>query len=110
MWGRRSSTRRKRRAIPKSVKDAVRQRDGNACRKCGGTENLQFDHIKPVSRGGKNAARNLQILCGLHNREKGVSRRYKVNPPPKQRKVRATGRARVSSDQHKGWFGNLFGA
>ena len=100
----------KRKAIPKSVKATVRRRDGNACRKCGSKDDLQFDHIKPVFRGGKNTAKNLQLLCGPHNREKGVSRRYKVNPPPKQPKTRATGRARVTSDRRQGWFGNLFGA
>ena len=108
VWGRKPSEPKKRRAIPTSVKTAVRQRDGDSCRKCGSKDNLQFDHVKPVSRGGKNTVKNLQLLCGPHNREKGVSKRYKVNnPPSKQSKARTAGRPKASGGG--GWFGGLFG-
>lgn len=109
VWGRKQPEPRKRKAIPTSVKAAVRQRDGSACRKCGSKDNLQFDHVKPVSRGGKSKVKNVQILCGPHNREKGVSKRYKVTPPPKQPKVTAAGKSKAKSSGAKGWFGGLFG-
>ena len=100
---------KKRKKIPTSVKATVSQRDGNACRKCGSKDNLQFDHVKPVSRGGKNTPKNVQLLCGPHNREKGVNKRYKVNPPPKQPKVRAASKPKAKPSGGKGWFGGLFG-
>ena len=40
------------------------------CVACGAEEDLQFDHVIPVARGGGNAAENLQILCGTCNRQK----------------------------------------
>ena len=106
MWGRKLPGPRKK--IPASVQAAVRARDGNACRKCGSKTDLQFDHRKPVSRGGKNTVGNLQILCGTHNREKGASKRYKVNPPPKKPKVKTTRASKGRSSGAKGLFGSLF--
>src|SRR5437879_6470323 len=48
----------------------VWKRDGGACRHCGATENLQFDHIIPRSRGGSGAASNVELLCGGCNNKK----------------------------------------
>ena len=48
----------------------VMGRDENKCRECGSVENLEIDHIKPLSRGGTNDIDNLQILCRKHNRKK----------------------------------------
>lgn len=42
------------------------------CKKCGGGDSLVFDHIIPYYRGGKNEAKNLQVLCRQCNMEKGV--------------------------------------
>lgn len=63
----------KRESIPKEVKVAVWQRDQGICVQCGSRENLEFDHIVPVARGGSNTERNIQLLCADCNREKGAS-------------------------------------
>lgn len=59
-------------AIPDDLKQLVWVRDGGSCRNCGGTVELQYDHIIPVSMGGATSAENLQILCGPCNRRKGA--------------------------------------
>lgn len=48
----------------------VWKRDGGACRHCGATVNLQFDHIIPRSRGGSGLALNVELLCGVCNNKK----------------------------------------
>lgn len=48
----------------------VWKRDGGACRHCGATTNLQFDHVIPRSRGGSGAATNVELLCGECNNKK----------------------------------------
>ena len=40
------------------------------CVRCGAEEDLQFDHVIPVARGGGNAPENIQVLCGPCNRAK----------------------------------------
>jgi 5-methylcytosine-specific restriction endonuclease McrA len=39
----------------------------------GSQENLEFDHIIPLSQGGANTERNLQLLCEPCNRAKGAA-------------------------------------
>lgn len=51
----------------------VWQRDGGACRNCGSTSNLHFDHVIPRSWGGASAADNVQLLCRNCNLKKGAS-------------------------------------
>lgn len=45
---------------------------GEECLKCGTTQNITIDHIKPVARGGKNRLWNLQPLCQSCNSSKGT--------------------------------------
>lgn len=59
--------------IPDDVKLVVWSRDGGACIKCGTREQLQFDHVIPHSRGGSDAAENIQILCRPCNLAKSAS-------------------------------------
>jgi len=58
------------RHIPDEVKEFVWRRDQGKCVKCGSQENIEFDHIIPLSKGGSNTARNIQLLCERCNREK----------------------------------------
>lgn len=61
------------RYIPSSVKIAVWRRDGGKCVECGSKEKLEYDHIIPVSKGGSNTERNIQLLCEKCNRKKSAS-------------------------------------
>jgi 5-methylcytosine-specific restriction endonuclease McrA len=63
----------RRERIPDDVRSAVWARDEGRCVRCGAAEDLQFDHIIPVSRGGNASIDNIQILCGNCNRQKGNS-------------------------------------
>jgi hypothetical protein len=65
----RSATARK--ALPDDVKLAVWARDKGICIKCGRGRELHFDHIIPLSRGGSDTAKNIQLLCRTCNLEKG---------------------------------------
>jgi len=56
--------------IPEDIRFIVWRRDGGKCVKCGSRRDLEFDHIIPVSKGGSNTERNIQLLCQRCNREK----------------------------------------
>ena len=58
------------RYIPKHVKKIVWLRDEGHCVECGSSCDLQFDHIIPLSKGGANTVKNLQLLCAKCNRKK----------------------------------------
>lgn len=58
--------------IPDDVKHYVWTRDGGTCQGCGSTDEIQYDHIIPVSKGGSSNVENLQILCGPCNRFKAA--------------------------------------
>lgn len=62
---------REREKIPEEVRIAVWRRDQGKCVRCGGRENLEYDHIVPVSKGGSNTVRNVELLCESCNRQKG---------------------------------------
>jgi HNH endonuclease len=57
--------------IPEEVRIAVWRRDQGRCARCGSRENLEYDHIVPVSKGGGNTERNIELLCQDCNRSKG---------------------------------------
>ena len=57
-------------SIPSEVRREVWRRDGGKCVKCGSRERLEYDHIIPVTKGGSNTARNIELLCETCNRAK----------------------------------------
>lgn len=59
--------------IPAEVRRAVWIRDQGKCARCASRERLEFDHIIPVSRGGGNTERNIELLCECCNRAKSDS-------------------------------------
>ncbi len=63
-------TRNNREPIPEAVRVFVWRRDEGKCARCGSQRKLEYDHIIPVSKGGGNTARNIQLLCEECNRKK----------------------------------------
>lgn len=57
--------------IPEAIRSEVWRRDGGRCVQCASKQNLQFDHIIPVSQGGATSVANLQLLCQPCNGAKG---------------------------------------
>ncbi|MBV8860157.1 MAG: HNH endonuclease, partial [Acidobacteria bacterium] len=53
-----------------AVKLLVYTRDEGKCVRCGSMENLHFDHIIPVSKGGGTSESNIQLLCDYCNLQK----------------------------------------
>ncbi len=62
-----------RQRIPEEVRAFAWQRDEGQCVRCGAEEDLQYDHVIPVAKGGGNAPDNVQVLCGDCNRAKSDS-------------------------------------
>jgi 5-methylcytosine-specific restriction endonuclease McrA len=56
--------------IPEEVRMYVWRRDNGRCVKCNSDKNLEFDHIIPISKGGSNTERNIQLLCSECNKKK----------------------------------------
>lgn len=52
------------------LKMSVWRRDGGRCARCGSRDKLEYDHIIPVSKGGSNTLRNIELLCEACNRAK----------------------------------------
>jgi hypothetical protein len=65
-------SRNSREPIPEKVREFVWRRDQGRCVQCGSNEKLEYDHIIPISEGGANTERNIQLLCELCNRQKGA--------------------------------------
>lgn len=56
--------------IPENIRIEVWRRDSGKCAKYGSREKLEYDHIVPISKGGSNTARNIELLCEKCNRSK----------------------------------------
>jgi 5-methylcytosine-specific restriction endonuclease McrA len=66
-------TRRIGRKIPRSVMLRVVRRDNNQCQTCGKVlkdDEIEFDHIIPVSKGGSSEEHNVRVACFDCNRTK----------------------------------------
>ena len=61
----------KRKTISRKIRSMILKKYNYKCIKCGSTENLTLDHIKPFSRNGTDDENNLQILCKKCNSKKG---------------------------------------
>lgn len=59
--------------VSNETREAVFERDGNRCLKCGSSNDLSIDHVVPLSKGGDNDTDNLQTLCKTCNSSKGAS-------------------------------------
>jgi hypothetical protein len=59
------------RSIPERVRHEVWRRDEARCVDCNSRQRLEFDHIIPISKGGSNTARNIELRCETCNRRKG---------------------------------------
>ena len=57
-------------AVSYEAKQYIWARDEGRCRKCGATNELQFNHIIPLAKGGSHNADNLQVLCSPCSRAK----------------------------------------
>ncbi len=61
------------RYISATTKKIVFTRDGGACKCCGSSYRLEYDHITPFSCGGSSSPSNIQLLCMKCNRSKSNS-------------------------------------
>lgn len=52
---------------------SVGRRDGFWCAACRGCNDLELDHVLPVSLGGSSGLDNLQLLCAPCNNQKGAT-------------------------------------
>jgi hypothetical protein len=62
------------RSIPFAVRSRVARRDNYTCQSCGRhlkDDEVEFDHIIPLSKGGSSEEHNLRLTCLECNRSKG---------------------------------------
>lgn len=62
-----------RKLMTNELRQTIIQRDKSKCQICGKTcsyDEIEIDHIFPISRGGKTIITNLQVLCRSCNRSK----------------------------------------
>jgi hypothetical protein len=69
-----AGTSRKPRYVPAPVKRAVSKRDGGRCtfvslhgHRCEARADLEWDHVRPVARGGTSTVENIRLRCRAHN-------------------------------------------
>lgn len=68
------------RYVDQITKNFIMLRDVD-CVFCGASENLEIDHIVPVSKGGDSEPENLQVLCRSCNRSKRTKSVEQVATP-----------------------------
>lgn len=75
--------------VSNKMRFSIYERDGHRCRKCGRySNNLEIDHIFPISKGGKSEYNNLQTLCHECNVKKSNTvERGAINPKSKRQGV-----------------------
>lgn len=61
------------RYISAKIKHQIWLRDHSHCTKCKSTQNLQYDHIKPIALGGITDPENLRLLCFHCNQRQRIS-------------------------------------
>jgi len=64
------------RYIPTKMKMRIARRDNYTCQACGKNlkdDELEFDHIIPISKGGSSEDHNIRLVCYDCNRSKGRS-------------------------------------
>ena len=70
------------RHISRRVMLQVVRRDGHICQKCRTNvreDEIEFDHIIPISKGGPSSVENLRVLCRACNRQKSDSLKEHLN-------------------------------
>ncbi len=73
------------RAIPRGVMLKVVRRDGQVCADCRTIvpdDQIEFDHVIPIARGGATTTDNLRILCRTCNRKKSDALAGLLAKPP----------------------------
>jgi len=58
------------RHISPDLRQLVLDKCESTCVQCGATDDLEIDHITPISKGGTSEESNLQVLCRRCNRAK----------------------------------------
>ena len=61
-----------RHSIPSELRKIVFKRDDGKCKRCGSEQDLHYDHIIPVSKGGATSENNLELLCQTCNLSKSA--------------------------------------
>lgn len=53
------------------IRNRILKQFNNKCCYCGSENKLEIDHIIPISKGGREDERNMQVLCKKCNLSKG---------------------------------------
>ncbi len=74
------------RYVSNKVRTQLLQEASHQCLACGSPDNLEIDHIVPISKGGTGEKSNLQVLCRACNRKKRATLRSYVEEPAQLRR------------------------